>query len=271
MSDQNATAESEGAGTPAPVIETSQADDKKPATVENPGEATAPDTGQAPEGSERPQKRNGYQKRIDELVREREAWRQIAERAIPDPTQAKRAEALPVNGEPRIEDFTDYEEYVAAKAEFRVERRLADKQARETERQKAESRQKAFGSFEAKVTQLADRIPDLEEAVEAAFKGEIPVTEAMAEAIVEVSDRGPELLRYLVKNPEEADRIARMSPAAAGIAIARLEQKLPSLEPKKATSAPPPVSKVAGASDAGKKAPQEMSMAEYAAWYKSRK
>ena len=270
MTDQSVAAEAVSVGQPAHVT-TSPADVKEPATVENPGEATAPDAGQAPEGSERPQKRNGYQKRIDELVREREAWRQIAERAIPDPTQAKRPEAPQTDGEPRIEDFTNYEDYLDARAEFRVERKLADREAKEAERKVVESRQKAFNSFEAKVSQLADRIPDLEEAVEAAFKGDIPVTQAMAEAIIEVSDRGPELLRYLVKNPQEADRIARMSPAAAGIAIARLEQKLPTLEPKKTTSAPPPVSKVAGATDAGKKPPQEMSMAEYAAWYKTRK
>lgn len=271
MTDQNAAAQAEGAGTPAPVSDTSQVDDKKPAQVENAGEATAPDDGAiTPEESARP-KRNGYQKRIDELVREREQWRELAMRAVPDPNKPTQAAQTVSEGAPEIGQFDDYDKYLVALAKHELKQEQAREAKEQSEREVRAAREKAGGAFRSKVSELSQRIPDLQDAVDLAFSGGIPVSDAMAEAIVEGSDRGPEILHHLVNNPDEAARIAKLTPTAAAIAIARLEAKLPSLEPKRVTAAPAPPSRVTGVADAGQKDPSQMSMAEYAAWYRSRK
>jgi hypothetical protein len=276
MTDDNDAVQTDGAATPAP--DTSRADVKTPAKVENPGEATTPDVGDnASEGSERP-KRHGYQKRIDELVRDkhetaqdRDYWREVALRGgvsanTPAPQKAVASEDAP----PNVGEFSDYEEYLKAlsRHEVRLENKRAENE--KSEREVAQSRRKALGAFSDKVSQLSARIPDLQDAVDLAFRGGVAVSDAMAEVIVEHSERGPEVLYHLVNNPDLADQIARMKPAAAAIAIARLETQLASPEPKRVTSAPPPPSKVTGAADVGRKSLKEMSTAEYCAWYKTR-
>jgi hypothetical protein len=87
----------------------------------------------------------------------------------------------------------------------------------------------------------------------------------MAEAIIE-SEKGAEVLYHLGSHPDEAKRIAMLSPLAAARELGRIEARLSMPAPRTTTKAPPPVKPV-GASDAGvRKDPATMSQAEYEAW-----
>jgi hypothetical protein len=108
-------------------------------------------------------------------------------------------------------------------------------------------------------------MPDFEDVLSSS---EVPMTGPMQQAIME-SDIGPRLAYHLASNPEEAVKIAEMSPMGAIRALGRLEERLASQKTEiKTTNAPPPI-KTVGTRATVTKDPGKMSDAEYAKWRKS--
>ena len=281
---QTATTATEKVEKQAPV------EAEQPKTEEAAASADTKDTGtdQAVESEEdkpKPKKADGgFQRRINKLTREKseaeaEAGRLRQElQARTSPSQDK-GDPEPVR--PDAGEFSDWdkldrakEKYVADLAAWRVRQELKQSQAKLTAKQQAdetEARQKAARqTFEKKALEVADRYDGLDEAIDAAFSGDIPSSNSMAEYIMEVSDRGPELIFALHANPDEAERISKLSPLAAARELAKMEAKLPALESKKASGAPPPPKQVKGSAESPVKNPEQMSMAEYKAWADAR-
>lgn len=214
----------------------------------------------------------GVQKRIDRAVREKyEAQaraKMLEERlsALEARQQAPAPQRTAASDEPTIDKFDNFDEYVTAKARWEakqlVEQTLSEREKRQlAEREAVEHKQRA-DSWSKKLATATVEIPDFEEVI---ASSDVPMTEPMQHAIME-SDVGPKIAYYLAQNPDEAVKIANMSPIGAIRSLGRLEERLAGQTAVKSVSkAPPPVSPP-GSRSAVKKSPADMSDKEYEAW-----
>jgi hypothetical protein len=91
----------------------------------------------------------------------------------------------------------------------------------------------------------------------------------LVEAAIEAGS--PEkVLHWLGRNPDEAERVAQLSPARQGAAIARIAAKVNAPKIRPVSNAPPPIAPVSGGSTGGESAPvdlDKMSMADAAKYW----
>lgn len=220
-------------------------------------------------------KNKGVGKRIDELTREkydaqreRDYWREqaIRNQRQPEQRQEQASQQDEASDEPTMEQHGwDVAAYTKALYDWHKQR---DTKAAQKAKE-AESQQERAKRYQDSVQAFAETHPDFYDV----FHGGLPVSEPMAEAITE-TDNPAAIAYYLGQNPEEAARIAAMSPTGASRAIGRIEAKLESQaapaaveqarqpETKTVTKAPPPVTTLSGA-PAVVKDLGEMSMADY--------
>ena len=282
---QTATTATEKVEKPTPA----QAETKKPEDAAASAETQQVGDESAVESKPEPKKADGgFQRKINKLTREKsEAQEAVAQanRVIQE-LQAK-VQGPAHSGEdkpperPDPSKFSDWdalekakETYTADLAAYKVrqELRQAQTKAEATKQQEAttERVKTARATFEKRALEVVDRYEGLDEAIENAFSGDLPTSNAMAEYIMEVSDRGPELVFALNANPEEAERISKLSPLAAAREMAKLEALLPQAEAKKPSGAPKPPKEVKGTAESPVKRPEDMSNAEYKAWANER-
>jgi hypothetical protein len=219
--------------------------------------AAAKPDGEQGESKEKPKTR--FQERIDELT----ASRREAERraAAAEARAAELARKLqPPGPQASLEEQDDY----------RLRKVLNESRAEELHSEaqtaKAEAAQRTFDTFVAKAEAIADRMPGLVDMFCA-----LPEVSPVMAGFVAESDKGAEVAFHLAQNPQEATRIARLSPAHQGIELARLEGRL-SVAPqvRKVSTAPSPPPTVTGNPSPASRDPHEMSQAEYNEWYRKR-
>lgn len=213
-------------------------------------------------------KPRGVQKRLDELTRlrheaqrEAEHWREMAMRNQPK-NQPRSEPSIDIGEEPTLEnrDF-DVERYTKDWAKWDREREA--KQAAQVKAQQAAAERQQ--KFQQDAAAFAAQHPDFHQLVNSPY---LRITDAMVEAITE-SDAPAAVAYHLAKNPQEAEKIAGLSAAGIGRAIAKIESQLSSEAPrqptqKTVTNAPPPPTTLSGNKTPTKKL-EEMTMAEYAA------
>lgn len=203
--------------------------------------ATAPP--ETPEQTEA-KKSKGVQKRIDELTAN---WRNEQRRAerleemlsgLVAPKQPE-TPAAPT-GKPTLEQFEfDQERYLDALADWKLSER---EKAAEAKRKEAEAKESAAKRTQTFAEREAAFASDKDDYHTLARDPTLPVSEAMAEAILE-TDEGPALLYYLGQHRDEAAQIARMTPHAASIALGKIAARLTAPPPKpepEISAAPPP-------------------------------
>lgn len=212
------------------------------------------------------------QRRIDKLTREKyqakaeaEAVRREVEALRRQVEETRPRQIQQAQGEPKIEDFQNLDEYVAAKAEYVADRKLAaafeQREAKQRETDTAKSQQAQADQWSKRMASAAEKTPDLYEVIESASA---PLTRAMADAIMD-SDIGPQVAYYLAQNPEEAERLAGLSPSSVARAIGRIEAKLESDAVKPKSAAPKPVDPVGSRSSASGM-PDPMNTKAYIDW-----
>lgn len=230
---------------PAEAVQTAGTEDAAPSNDAEQSAEAAPAEG-APEHPEVPKavrrklskltRRLGDRDmRIAELERELETTRTIG--------AAKPEAPVASESKPKLEDFDfDYEAHAEALAEWKVEQKLTE---RETRAKTQERETKLKSSTEA----FAAKVPDFYEAVQ-----DLRMSADAWDAVYEADDP-PAVAYHLANHPEEAARIAGLSPAAAGRAIARIESQLatptPS-RPRSVTNAPAIAPTVQGTATATK-------------------
>lgn len=231
--------------------ESSEATDDEPQAKTDPDSETEDDEQEEEDGEEeadeKPRKKGGFQRRIDKLSqRNRDLEGRLA--AMEGRLADKPAEipAPKADGKPKAEDFSTYDDYVEALADYKLEQREKTRATQQAQAQ-AQAAQRAVEERWGK--QLEDakgRYDDFEDVVGA----EIPITRVMAQAIQD-SDKGADLAYWLGKHPEDAARIAQLSAFAQvrelGKVEAQLSEKTPP-ETKKSTRAPKPPATVGGKS-----------------------
>lgn len=214
----------------------------------------------------------GVQKRIDRAVRQKyeaEArTKMLEERLAALETRQQPVQRQSDDSEPTIDKFDNFDQYVAAKAEYiakkQIESTLTEREKRQKADYEAAERTKTVESWNKRIAAATVEIPDFDEVL---ASSDVPMTSSMQQAIME-SDIGPKLAYYLANNPDEATTIAGMSPIGAIRALGRLEERLTSQKPVvKTTSAPAPISPVTGRASV-KKDPGKMTDAEYEKWRK---
>jgi hypothetical protein len=168
---------------------------------------------------------------------------QLAEQTASRPAAA--ATAPPVvkveaPGKPDSKKFDTYEEYVEALTDWKVaSAKAADAQADATRR--ATEAQVAKGLAWNERAKAAEAIhPDFADVMTEA--GTLPISEAMHVTIFE-SERGPELAYHLATNPDEAARIAKLTPLAAAAALGKIEAGLPAVAASETVPATPAAAK----------------------------
>ncbi len=257
---------------------------------DTPGDSAAPDdngTSSTPDNSElenlelgkdqeqpaddpKPEK-NPAQIRIDELTalrrnaeRDRDYWRDLALKNQEKPTEPASADPTPP---PTMEsvgfDEAEYQKAMVAWVDGQVEARFSARDAqakKEREQQTVAQQQKAF---QDRARELAKSKPDY---WDVAHSDSTPVSPTMA-SIIRASDKGPEVLYHLGKNPDLAARMYHMGETEAALEIGRLEARLAMPQPKTTTSAPEPLNTLGGGS--GKptdKDPDDMTTEEWVRW-----
>lgn len=249
--------------------------------TETPGEETATathevenaepvtDTTEPKKGHELPR---NVQRRIDRITRARyeaEAKVKMLEERIQATEQGSKPQQP--TGAPKIEDFQDFDTYLTAKAEWIADQRLMKAQEEWGKKSQAEREYQESAntveSWNKRLGKATTEIPDLTEVLEAS---DAPMPPHVGRAIMD-SDMGPQVAYWLAKNPEEAERIAELSPLAAVKAIGRIEEKIEAgaLKAKKPTSAPPPINP-SGNKSAATADPEKMSVKEWMEWRKKK-
>lgn len=202
------------------------------------------------------------QERISELVRQREEARQQAESERHLRMQAEQQLPRSPSGPPQEDQFDSYDDFVVAKAEYKILQRQQEQALQYQQQQQIQAQHEARIRYRTQAEMARDKYEDFDQVVN---NPNLPITEHMAQAIAE-SDQGADVAYHLGKNPQEAQRIAGLSPLAAARELGRIEAALTAPTPKKVTTAPKPPPSVGQRSGGSQKAPKDMSYEEYRAY-----
>lgn len=199
----------------------------------------------ATQESEPPQPEKTFtQAELDEIVekrlnRERRKLEKFErQREVEDAVRADRERRTPppaTDAAPKREDFETLEDYLEAKADYKVEQKLAEADEKREEKEREREAQRSAAdrrrTWDERASKAAEKYEDFDEVVRAR---DLQITPPMAEAIAE-SELGTEVAYYLGKNPEEAERISKLGPIAQIREIGRLEARFDK-EPEKPVS-----------------------------------
>lgn len=224
--------------------------------------------------SQEPKKPRGVQKRIDELTanwreeqRQRQQWEErylSLEQRLLQQQEPPKPEPQTTQGEPQLDNFDSYEQYIAALADYKADQKIKAWQEQQTQQQTQQQAEQARAAFQTKALEYAAE-SGLDDFQQVAFSPMLPVSEAMAE-VIQQSDVGPQLLYQLGQNPGEAQRISQLPPVQAARELGRMEYQLSSVPPKKQTSAPDPVQPVSGGGGPATLDPDRMSADQWLEW-----
>jgi hypothetical protein len=223
-----------------------------------------PEAPKAEEGEKPNPTPKGVQKRLDELRRQAGDAQRMNERllALMEKTLTRgEVPKVEVSGPPKREDFESYEAYLEAKADFRIAEQIKGLESKVEQVRQQEAALRREQSWEQRQQQAAKKYEDF---VDVVFSDSLVVTPIMAEAMKE-SDLGPDVAYYLGKNPDEAERIAKLSPAAQVREIGKIEARLELKPAKQPSKAPPPIEPVGGGKGGSEPDLSRMSQAEYEA------
>jgi hypothetical protein len=193
----------------------------------------------------------------DDAVRERDFYRKLAlerqEQPAAGPAATKPAEPT----EPKLEDFTDYGDFVKASVDYRVKLELRNFSSQIQQNQTKEERARKFYSS---AETFKKETPDFEATITSPT---FLQSESVVEAVLH-SNKGPQVAYYLAKNPAVTSRLNELSPFEVALEIGRIEERLTPPQPKVVTQSPKPLQNVSGTGETVTKDPKTMNMEEYA-------
>ena len=216
-----------------PVVEATTPETVKPETEAPPEE---------PENQEKNASRR-FERRIDRLHRraaEAQARSELLEKELAELRTKNTPQTSPTA--PRMEDYTDVQEYAKAYAKHEKEQALKEFQQKQRDDANQSEQKALLSEWEAKVSKAAQKYDDFDEKV-----GDIKPTTPWAFAMM-TEDNGPDIAVYLADHPAEVRKIAALRAVDQVKAIARLGDKLaaPQEKPKQPSKAPAPIDPVKG-------------------------
>ena len=236
-------------------------------------DAPDPTAGQEGEATPEAKPRTFTQSDLDKIVQKEkaQAYRRAEREAqgredrIRQEVEQRVARSQPTQptGEPRVSQFQDYENYIAALTDYKVEQRMQGVRQQTEQQQRFNSQREQATQFEAKLSNAAAKYADFHDV---AFSEDVAITQPMAAAIARLKDPG-EAAYYLGSNTDEAMRISRLDPVDQVWEIKALEAKLKS--PPATTKTPPPIEPTTGRSHVAKKM-SDMSQDEFIEYRRKR-
>jgi hypothetical protein len=191
--------------------------------------------GEAVEKEEVPAAKTFTQKELDEilqkrLAKERSRSERIAKEAYREALQAvtQQPRSTVESSEPTRDQFASDAEWIDAKVEFKLEQR-----DRAAALQKQQAAQQTIASKTEDLYAKAEKVAGFDRET----FDELPLTKTIASAVLE-SEFGPQLMAHLSANPEDAERISKLSDTRQAIELGKLEAKLQAA-PKTTKTTPP--------------------------------
>lgn len=186
-------------------------------------------------------KRDGVQKRIDELTREKYEYKAKAE-TLEQLLNKQSQPAKPQDDEPKRENFESYEEFLEARTEYRAEKIVQDKLSKFeqtqtqklTQAQQDQARQESIRSFQERAKALEKDYPDFKEVMEDA---EVVLPNPVIDMIRELPE-GPLLAYHMANNPTLAEQFWNKSESIQGVLLGQMIATLKSTQ--KVSNAPSP-------------------------------
>jgi len=234
----------------------------------------------AAEDAERTKKREekrqqSVQRRINELTAEKHAANEMAKQALEQNAkilamlEGRQTQTQAPQGEPTRDQFTDYEEFVTARAEWRAEQKtqaILEKFAKEqqettTQREKQAAERKAEQEFLERRSQVEKTLPDFREVVS---EWEPKLPDSVVEMIVRLPD-GPLISYHLAKNPELEAQFRDQPAYMHGVLLGQLSATLKTSS-KTVSAAPAPGKPVASRPSSSNEPPSDPDL--YLAWAK---
>ncbi len=260
-----------------------KAEDSKPDEAAKPADDVDDEDADLPERVRKQiGKKHRAMKEAEEFAREmraeREAERERADRAEAALKAAtdKSAPAAKDSKEPKAEDYKTVGEYAEALAEYKVEKKFAEREARATQERQEQAARAAQDALNKRIAATVKELPDYAEVI---ADSDIDIPPHMAVYIAE-SPIGPKLGYHFAKHPEDFDRINALSPIRAIAELGKLEDRLekpakakePEPDEKPAISrAPSPIKPLEGNSAQVQKDPAKMSIQELREYEKAQK
>lgn len=254
-------------------------DDQAP-EIENQGElqdvsqeteSSAVET-ESPETEE--QKGSGFQKRINQLTREKYEAKQKAaelEQRLKD-LESKQPPPKELS-QPKYEDFDTEEDFQRALSDYASDlalKKLRDeetrKQQQQTQKQQQELAQQRQKTFLDRCESAKESFQDLYEKLnDDSFSYVVNSMDRSLVDMIQESDKGPALAYHLATHIDDAERIARLNPVLAAAELARIETRLDMPQPKKVSSAPDPIKPI-GSNESATVDPEKMSTDQWMKW-----
>lgn len=221
-------------------------------------------------------KQASIQKRINELTAEKYASQKLAEQLAEQNArilavlEGKNKPANP-GGEPKRDDFEDYEEFVTARAEWRAEQKaLSIIEKARTEQEEKLNRREQEQTEESVRKQFLERraaaekkFPDFREVVE---DWEPNLPDSVVDMIVRHED-GPLMSYHIAKNPELEKQFRNQPPYMHGIILGQMLATLKSTATK-VSEAPAPGKTVNTKPHGGSSTEPPSDPEQYYAWAK---
>ena len=202
------------------------------------------------------------QKSQAELSKALDALAALTKQAKPEEKEVSRPQRA------NYDDPDAYDEALLAWRDQETTKRVraeeAEQRVKDAEKAKFEATQKLWND---RREAFIKEHPDFEEVAE---RDDLEISMTMANAIL-ASEDGPAITYWLGQNPDEASRIAKLSPIQAAKEIGKIEARLAQeteAEPeaiKKPFRKPNPITPVGQKSASSRKGPDEEDMNEYAA------
>lgn len=228
----------------------------------------APAAGEEPKQDEpEHKKKGGFVRKIERLETQNELLerqnRELMERLAARPAETVSQPATD-GQKPKLESFKTYEDYVEALTDWKIDQAKSDLGA--------EQAQNVVADSYAKQIEASRKLhPDWDEVF--AENGDIMAFNETHQAIRE-HENGSEIVYHLLKNPDVAQKLAKMPVlrqiAEVGRISAVLERSDTPAPVKPRTAAPAPITPVSGGSTSATPDPGKMTMAEYRKWFEGR-
>ena len=243
------------------VVETVEVDAKTEETTEaDDGEAKAEAKDPEPSDPSPEKKSDGVQKRIDELTklrrdqeRETDYWKQMAQNK----------ENAPPTVTKELKTLADFEYDEGKYSEYVVGQARADATLETDRKFDLEKQARIQADFSAQEADFAKNVDDYHITTR---NQDLKLTGEMV-AAAQSSEAGAEVLYYLGKNPEVADRLARMSPLQMARDMGKIEAvKLVKKKAPSESKAPKPVPKLKPTDSKVEVSPANMTDTQFRKW-----
>ncbi len=261
---------------------------KKAAEEAQDAEGEEASADESSDGDKKP-KRTGYQRKLakkDAQISALQAELNALKAPKPGETSEAPKKADVASTAPKLENFETYEEYDTARVNW-LREQIKQEHAQEAEKKSKEEATKAQNAklledlqakgqrWEEGKAKIRETDPDFDRKL-AEYDG--PESPMIFQAILD-SERSAEVTKFLIDNPEEADKMEGMGLVALNRFIGRIEAKLETSEGSKpqekaavkTTGAPPPIKPVGSGKGGVEKNPYEMNGDDYLAWEKAQR